>query len=618
MAVRLFKLMDNRNGISISYYALLFFISAFGWMPLYSPRFPEPGNYIAFIIQNVAFFSFFAAMDLKIKSGGVRYFLAIIGMWHAGRIIVDSILLSVLGISFIESARVLGYGCSFIGSLQDAGFPGWSIFFIPVAAIMLLLNACLFYRFLPVTEINNKRVGMFFCIIPVIFFGVFLAEQFYSRNSFSYHARREFPVYLQLFSTCENTLKIPLPKQPCKNKIDKFLAEIRAADNSRNVVFIMLESMRQDAVDSIVSPNIYSLAEEGIRFKGVYGDAIYTSLSWNVILMDSPAYLLENDIRTFNRESGSSINFRILKKCGYQTGVFSSADFHWNIFYERVKGCNDVIDKYYNGSREHPGLSRVQKDLKTTEEAIKWIRSEAVTGPFFLYLQMDSSHWAYYSGNNSKVFRPYSEDISIIRLKSPENKRLLHNRYRNSVREVDGNIGRIINALKRMGIYEKTAVVAVSDHGEGFEEGIIGHNVFNSHVNRPFMMMRLPGQEGRIIEGIVSHRDIFPTLFDYLRIKGVSKGFFIGKSALKLKKGDRPVLIIQGGCMLAELKMNDFTACLRMKIDGKNLFFTPFRYFDGGRKLLRTKRLAEYNELWQKAASDIIMKDDGRCGFKKI
>jgi arylsulfatase A-like enzyme len=91
----------------------------------------------------------------------------------------------------------------------------------------------------------------------------------------------------------------------------------------------------------------------------------------------------------------------------------------------------------------------------------------------------------------------------------------LHNA---EITESDSYFGAFIADLKKAGIYETSAVVVVSDHGDEFwEHGDVGHaqSVHQELVHIP-LIVRAPGifPRGKVIETDVEAMDLFPTLLD--------------------------------------------------------------------------------------------------------
>jgi len=77
-----------------------------------------------------------------------------------------------------------------------------------------------------------------------------------------------------------------------------------------------------------------------------------------------------------------------------------------------------------------------------------------------LLLQLDSTHYTYPFPEAHAKFQPYSENLVLPRaIQTHEEAVLLANRYRNAANYVDSQLARVIDALKKAGVYEDTAIV---------------------------------------------------------------------------------------------------------------------------------------------------------------
>jgi hypothetical protein len=136
-----------------------------------------------------------------------------------------------------------------------------------------------------------------------------------------------------------------------------------------------------------------------------------------------------------------------------------------------------------------------------------------------MMLQLDSTHYTYPFPEDQAIFRPYSESLTLpVAIETQEESRLLRNRYMNAAHFVDGQLGRVIAALKEAGIYDGTAVVLTADHGEGLVPGMQGHAAVMETTRHIPLIFKLPGEATGRTRQLISHRDILPTLAEYLGI----------------------------------------------------------------------------------------------------
>lgn len=120
--------------------------------------------------------------------------------------------------------------------------------------------------------------------------------------------------------------------------------------------------------------------------------------------------------------------------------------------------------------------------------------------------------------------------------------------YDCGVRYMDDYIGEIVNILKSAGIYEDTAMIITADHGENLGElGIYSeHATADEITTRIPMIIKWPGINPKVLNGLYYNIDLLPTLADLLKVKkydywdGVS---FYG-SLLRASEAGRDYLVL--------------------------------------------------------------------------
>ena len=112
--------------------------------------------------------------------------------------------------------------------------------------------------------------------------------------------------------------------------------------------------------------------------------------------------------------------------------------------------------------------------------------------------------------------------------------------YDQEIRYTDHHIGRLLDELKRRGLYDKTVIVVTGDHGEGFgEHGVFmhGYHLYRAQTKVP-LIMRVPGLAPRRVTTPVGHIDILPTLANLAGARPVPGSQ--GRSLLDLIDGSAP------------------------------------------------------------------------------
>ncbi len=109
--------------------------------------------------------------------------------------------------------------------------------------------------------------------------------------------------------------------------------------------------------------------------------------------------------------------------------------------------------------------------------------------------------------------------------------------YDTGIRYTDDNIGRIIDKLQTMGLYEDAAVIVTSDHGENMGElGLYGeHGTADEPTCHIPMIIKWPGgKKGFADKGFHDNVDLLPTVRDLLGVQRVNGHYeYDGKSYAK-------------------------------------------------------------------------------------
>jgi arylsulfatase A-like enzyme/Flp pilus assembly protein TadD len=294
-----------------------------------------------------------------------------------------------------------------------------------------------------------------------------------------------------------------------------------------NILFIVVDTLRADHVgcygyNKIKTPNIDSLAELGTRFDRVVAQVPLTLPSHASFMTSTwPEY---NNVKdNGDKLSGSAVTLaEVLRDNGYVTGAFVSTFVLAHRF-----GIGQGFDAYDDDvERVTPGhVIRLMNEERTADKvsarAVSWLENNK-DKRFFLWVHFYDPHAPYVPPS------PYKEMYS----KAP---------YDGEIAFTDENIGRILAALRDLGLDRNTLVVLTGDHGEGLgDHGEEGHGLllYDSTLKVP-LIFSYPGVlPERTVRTQVRLIDIMPTILD---IAGVRKnGEIQGKSLLAMIKGPRP------------------------------------------------------------------------------
>jgi arylsulfatase A-like enzyme len=171
-------------------------------------------------------------------------------------------------------------------------------------------------------------------------------------------------------------------------------------------------------------------------------------------------------------------------------------------------------------------------------ELLDWLAGRAQPGrPFFAFLNYYDAHYPYELTPN-RLHRFGAEPAAdahrrlirdwwgIDKAKvPPEDVAFARDAYDDCVADLDEEVGRLVDALGRRGLLERTWLIVTSDHGESFGEhpGVFchGESLYETELHVPLIVVPPGGIEARTIAEPVSLRDLAATIVD---ITGLSAG----------------------------------------------------------------------------------------------
>ncbi|MDR1637907.1 MAG: sulfatase [Treponema sp.] len=231
---------------------------------------------------------------------------------------------------------------------------------------------------------------------------------------------------------------------------------------------------------------------------------------------------------------------------------FAHYNFHHNYYGAAAYYHLDTKEKIYT-----PGY---EPDAQTDMAIAQLERLNAGGKPFAFFLSLGTPHdpWVHENVPGSYLERFRDTDFSLpenylpendphadawARLNERERKELVSwmRVYYAMTANLDDNIGRLMEALKRMGLYDNSIVVFTSDHGELFgAHGRRAKNIFYEEAVRVPFLMRWKGviKEGVSSDVCLNTVDIMPTLLSLMDLpaSGEAEGMSV-KDALLGKPG---------------------------------------------------------------------------------
>jgi arylsulfatase A-like enzyme len=259
--------------------------------------------------------------------------------------------------------------------------------------------------------------------------------------------------------------------------------------------------------------------------------------------------------------------------------------------------------------------SRTAQEITASVHSLLDERPPATEQPLFLFVNYMDAHYPYLPPEPfDKMFPAKDEHFTDIRYGDIWENTILRNQavpaadqmhlisqYDGGIAYIDFQLGKLIERLKKLKLYDDSLLIVTSDHGEYFgERNLLDHggmSVYQDQVAVP-LLIKYPGQtQSEIIDSNVSGVDLFPTVLDVL-------GFPIpksaqGKSLAKLEAGEERTLFCESFPGGRALKTNPdrFKTTHQAILRGS---FKLIRRSDGRRELYDlAKDPGERNNLYQ-------------------
>jgi arylsulfatase A-like enzyme len=329
-----------------------------------------------------------------------------------------------------------------------------------------------------------------------------------------------------------------------------------APEPPAGVVLIVLDTLRADGLSAYgnprpTSPAIDRLAQEGVLFEQVVSHAAWTLPGFIGLLTGrypSEAVFGEGRLRASLVEP--------LRRAGFVTAAFTEGAYVSEHF---------GMDRGFEDFWEHPSKVRVPaaggRDAepggveRTFAAAIAWLERNA-DARFFLMVHTYEPHIPYRRRDFAEGLPPgrlpgptyevgYAGAIRQGELRVGRTEReYVRALYDGGVLASDAQVGRLLAALERLGVAERTVVALTSDHGEDLggrnprHLGLHQHQVYDDLLRVP-LIVRDPRRDWpvRRVSAQVRLVDVMPTL---LELAGLDAPEALdGRSLVPLMEGRR-------------------------------------------------------------------------------
>lgn len=343
-----------------------------------------------------------------------------------------------------------------------------------------------------------------------------------------------------------------------------------APRNAPNIIFIMTDDQRQDAMSAygnpiLKTPNMDRIAAGGVRFteafvtnslcapsRASYLTGLYSHAHGVITNGNGPVFRNQPGFR-----DDQITYIHLLRQAGYHTALIGKWHVRsWPTFFDQWvilpgQGAYHDPEMIANGARVK---MRGHVDDVVGDQALTFLQQRPRDKPFCLLIQFKSPHWDWSpAARFAKAFeeveipvpRTYEDrlegwpeavrkadmaiaDLPVFRDRVPaslpreerkkRNLELLVKNYYRVLLSVDENVGRVLDYLDKNGLAENTVVVYTSDNGFFLgEHGMFDKRLMYEASIRVPILVRFPARvkAGQVDSArMVLNVDVAPTLLE--------------------------------------------------------------------------------------------------------
>lgn len=274
------------------------------------------------------------------------------------------------------------------------------------------------------------------------------------------------------------------------------------AQGNLNVLWILIDALRPDAISPALTPTLAAFRERGQYFANHWSGGNSSRMGIFSMFYGLPSTYWQS----FYAVEQPPVLLDELRRRGYAFMTASAVGY----------GAPSLIDGTVfagvPGLKPEPDLPGLVKNRGVTGDWLDWLSGGARREPFLAFLYYDPPFTG--EAGSGPALPPDS------RYGGNPKAQALWDQYRSGVRMVDGEVARVLDSLRDAGLDARTLVIISSDHGYEFDDlglGYYGHaGNFGPYQLRSVLMMDWPGRPPRRWEHRSSHLDLPATLLSGL------------------------------------------------------------------------------------------------------
>jgi hypothetical protein len=304
-----------------------------------------------------------------------------------------------------------------------------------------------------------------------------------------------------------------------------------------NIIVILIDSWRFDAMSARVTPHIDEFASRTVRFADHYSGGNATRIGVFSLFYSIPGTYWH---QVLTQRQGPVLIEELLRQ-RYDVQVFRSAPLHSPEFdrtlFARLEALRVRSD----------GKTPAAWDRDLTNDFLSYLEARPRGAPFFALLFYDAPHSFDHPADYPTVFEPAAAHVNYLKLHRKTDPAPLRNRYRNSLHYVDSLVGETFDELASRGLLENSVVVVTGDHGQEFNDN--GQNYWGHASNFTRFQTGVPlllhaaGLAPKVYRHRTTHFDVMPTVMrNYLGCTDPFPIYSVGHSLFE--PGGREIIVM--------------------------------------------------------------------------
>jgi membrane-anchored protein YejM (alkaline phosphatase superfamily) len=294
-----------------------------------------------------------------------------------------------------------------------------------------------------------------------------------------------------------------------------------------NLLIVLLDALRPDAIDPALMPNLAALRGEGSDFANHWSGGNSSRAGIFSMFYGLPSTYAD----AFYGVQQAPVLMSRIRDLGYQLALFAASGF---------TAPTDIERTVFAGIPGLPGerrdLGAVERNRAVTEQWLSWLAGRRPTRPFFGFLYYDPPM----SDMSADTAAPLPMDDRFL---TNERAHTAWRRYRLAARFLDGELRRVLASLRAAALLDETVILVVSDHGYEFDDnglGYVGHaSTYSPAQLRATLVVHWPGRPPATYEHRSSHYDIPATLLaDLLGCANDPADYSVGRNLFSGRSWD--------------------------------------------------------------------------------